>query len=64
MTMSDETIERVADAVASNVKELLDFAQACGRLKAAAANGLGVGLTEDEVRGLLWGLNVLKGDEK
>ena len=31
--MSDETIERVADAVASNVKELLDFAQACGRLK-------------------------------
>ena len=60
MTMSDETIERVA----GNVKELLDFAQACGRLKAAAANGLGVGLTEDEVRGLLWGLNVLKGDGK
>ena len=60
MTMSDETIEQVA----SNVKELLDFAQACGRLKAAAANGLGVGLTEDDVRGLLWGLNVLKGDGK
>ena len=64
MTMSNERIEEVADDVARNVKELLDFAQACGRLKAAAANGLGVGLTEDEVRGRLWGLNVLKGDGK
>ena len=64
MTMSNERIEEVADDVARNVKELLDFAQACGRLKAAAANGLGVGLTEDEVRGLIWGLNVLKGDVK
>ena len=62
--MSNERIEEVADDVARNVKELLDFAQACGRLKAAAANGLGVGLTEDEVRGLIWGLNVLKGDVK
>lgn len=64
MTMSDETVEKTTEADVSNMRELLDFAQACGQLKAAAANGLGVGLTENEVRGLLWGLNVLNGDGK